>query len=109
MHLTTISLFGRNQKKKEKVNILDLVYNLSDLSASEVMHNNKPIPSSFWIETYDETFDMLYIYWTVSSKCSTKLTSIALAKLLTHVRSSEGYSRKWDQLDVDHIEFKGTA
>ena len=75
-------------------------YNLTDLSASEVLDNHKSVLTSFGIETSDDELDLPYIYWIPkmhknpykhrfiagSSKCSTKPLSILLTKLLTHIK-----------------------
>ena len=72
-------------------------YNLTDLSASEVLDNHKSVLTSFGIETSDDELD---IYWIPkmhknpykhrliagSSKCSTKPLSILLTKLLTYIK-----------------------
>ena len=74
-------------------------YNLTDISASEVLDNHKSVLTSFEIQTTDEELDLPYIYWNPkmhnnpfkhrfiagSSKCSTKPLSILLTKLLTHI------------------------
>ena len=73
-------------------------YNLTDLSASEVLDNHKSVLTSFGIETSDDELDLPYIYWIPkmhknpykhrfiagSSKCSTKPLSILLTKLLVN-------------------------
>ena len=75
-------------------------YNITDLSASEVLDNHKSVLTSFGIETSDDELEFPYIYWIPkmhknpykhrfiagSSKCSTKPTSILLTKLLTHIK-----------------------
>ena len=75
-------------------------YNLTDLSASEVLDNHKSVLTSFGIETSDDELDLPFIYWIPkmhknpykhrfiagSSKCSTKPLSILLTKLLTHIK-----------------------
>ena len=75
-------------------------YNLTDLSASEVLDNHKSVLTSFGIETSDDELDLPYIYWIPkmhtdpykhrfiagSSKCSTRPLSILLTKLLTHIK-----------------------
>ena len=75
-------------------------YNLTDLSASEVLDNHKSVLTPFGIETSDDELDLPYIYWIPkmhktpykhrfiagSSKCSTKPLSILLTKLLTHIK-----------------------
>ena len=75
-------------------------YNLTDLSASEVLDNHKSVLTSFGIETSDDELDLPYIYWIPkmhknpykhrfiagSAKCSTKPLSILLTKLLTHIK-----------------------
>ena len=75
-------------------------YNLTDLSASEVLDNHKSVLTSFGIETSDDELDLPYIYWIPkmhkdpykhrfiagSSKCSTKPLSILFTKLLTHIK-----------------------
>ena len=75
-------------------------YNLTDLSASEVLENHKSDLTSFGIETSDDELDLPYIYWIPkmhknpykhrfiagSSKCSTQPLSILLTKLLTHIK-----------------------
>ena len=75
-------------------------YNLTDLSASEVLDNHKSVLTSFGIETSDDELDLPYIYWIPkmhknpykhrfiagSSKCSTKPLPILLTKLLTHIK-----------------------
>ena len=74
-------------------------YNLTDLSASEVLDNHKSVLTSSGIQTNNEELDLPYIYWIPkmhknpykhrfiagSSKCSTKPLSILLTKLLTHI------------------------
>ena len=75
-------------------------YNLTDFSASEVLENHKSVLTSFRIQTTDEELDLPYIYWIPkmhknpykhrfiagSLECSTKLLSILLTKLLTHIK-----------------------
>ena len=75
-------------------------YNLTDLSASEVLDNHKSVLTSLGIETSDDVLYLPYIYWIPkmhknpykhrfiadSSKCSTKTLSILLTKLLTHIK-----------------------
>ena len=75
-------------------------YNLTDLSASEMLDNHKSVLTSFGIETSDDGLYLPYIYWIPkmhknpykhrfiagSSKCSTKPLSILLTKLLTHIK-----------------------
>ena len=75
-------------------------YNRTDFSASEVLDNHKSVLTSFGIETSDDELDLPYIYWISkmhknpykhrfiagSSKCSIKLLSIILTKLLTHIK-----------------------
>ena len=75
-------------------------YNLTDISASEVLNDHKSILTSFGIETSDGELDLPYIYRIPkmhknpckhrfiagSSKCSTKPLSIILTKLLTHIK-----------------------
>ena len=70
-------------------------FNLTDFSASEVLHNHKSVLTSFGIETSDDE-----LYWIPkmhknpykhrfidgSSRCSTKPLSILLTKLLTHIK-----------------------
>ena len=81
-------------------------YNLTDVSASEVLDNHKSVLTSFGIQSNSEELDLPYIYWITkmhknlykhrfiagSSKCSTKPISILLTKLLTHIKQ-EAYSR----------------
>ena len=38
-------------------------YNITDLSASEVLDNHKSVLTSFGIETSDDELDLPYIYW----------------------------------------------
>ena len=75
-------------------------YNLTDLSASELLDNHKSVLTSFGIETSDHELDLPLIYWIPkmhknpykhrfvagSSQCSTKPLSILLTKLLTHIK-----------------------
>ena len=75
-------------------------YNLTDVSASEVLDNHKSVLTTFGIQTVDEELNLSYIYWIPkmhknpykhrfiegSSKCSTKPLSILLTKLLTHIK-----------------------
>ena len=77
-------------------------YNLTDLSASEVLDNHKSVLTSFGIETSDDELDLPYIYWIPkmhktpykhrfiagSSKCSTKPISICLHILSKVFRST---------------------
>ena len=74
-------------------------YNLTDLSASEVLDNHKSVLTSFGIDPNEDELDLPYIYWirkmhknpykdrflADSAKCSTKPLSILLTKLLTHI------------------------
>ena len=64
------------------------------------MDNHKSVLTTFGIQTADEKLILPYIYWipkmhknsykhrfiASSSRCSTKLLSILLAKLLTHIK-----------------------
>ena len=75
-------------------------YNLTDFSALEVLDNHKSVLTSFGIQSNSEELDLPHIYWIPkmhkdpykhrfiagSSKCSTKLLSILLTKLLTHIK-----------------------
>ena len=75
-------------------------YNLTDFSASKVLDNHKSVLTSFGMQTTNEELDLHYIYWIQkmhknpykhifiagSSKCSTKLLSILLTELLTHIK-----------------------
>ena len=75
-------------------------YNLTDVSASEVLDNHKSVLTSFGIEASGDELDLPYIYWIPkmhknpykhrfiagSSKYSTKPLSILLKKLLTHIK-----------------------
>ena len=75
-------------------------YNLTDLSASEVLDNYKSVLSSFGKETSDDELDLLYVYWipkmhnnpykhrflASSLKSFTKPLSILLTKLLTQIK-----------------------
>ena len=73
-------------------------YNLTDVSASEVLENHKSVLTSLGIQPTDEQLDLPFIYWIPkmhknphkhrfivgSSKCSAKPLSILLTQLLTH-------------------------
>ena len=103
-------------------------YNLTDLSASEVLDNHKSVLTSFGIETSDDEPDLPYIYWIPkmyktpykhrfiagSSKCSTKPLSILLTKLLTHIKqglqkycetaySRSGINQMWDPQEFKRV------
>ena len=75
-------------------------YNLTDLSASEVLDNHKSVLASFGIDPNEVELDLPYIYWIPkmhknpykhqsiagSARCSTKNLFILLTKLLTHIK-----------------------
>ena len=77
-----------------------ILYNLTYLSAPEVLDNHKSVLTSFGIQANSEELDLPYIYWIPkihknpykhrfiagSSKFSTKPLSILLTKLLTHIK-----------------------
>ena len=77
-------------------------YNLTDLSASEVLDNHTSVLTSFGIQSNSEELDLPYMYWiskmhkspykhrfiAASSKCSTKPLSILLTKLSKVFRST---------------------
>ena len=75
-------------------------YNLTVLSASEVLDNHKSVLTSFGIQKNDVELDLPYIYWIRKvrknpfkhrfiaglSQCWTKPLSVLPTKLLTHIK-----------------------
>ena len=104
---TTIHLSARDITSTSWHRNLDLTrlpgnstYNLTDISASEVLDNHKSVHISFGIEASGDELDLPYIYWIPkihknpykhrfiagSSNFSTKPLFILRTKPLTHIK-----------------------
>ena len=101
-------------------------YNLTDLSASEVLDNHKSVLTSFGIEIKNEELDLPYIYWIAkihkdpykhrfiagSSKWFDKAFVHSTHKIAyTYLARSpevlrESLLKEWDHSDLDPQKFK---